>query len=1341
MNAEKKCAFNEFTNLYELSKTLKFELKPVGKTKEIIKNFREELEKNNPIQLDKEISIAKQEIKKDLDILHREFVRQSFELAFKENKINYEIFFEIYRNFKKFSKNKKSDEYIAAIKNLKEEKIKLVKKIADYFVKMDQEWRKYYPSEKKSFLLMSNGVINLLIDINKDRMDYSFIPKEVCEKIKGKGKIELYEKFNKHFGYLSKYNTARENFYSDDVKNSASVAYRAICENLEKFCDNKIKVEADNFPKEIKEKFLEYFNKITDLSFYNRCLSQNGIEEYHKFKDEINRSINELYPNNSKNKPQNIPYLSKLDKQILSEKDKQSWIEEGFIDENNFIFEFEKFIKMNDKYIPSEKKLFNEFFIFQNNDEVLQKLFLLKKTINNFANIYLDDPKNLMDLMPSKGTKKRDYLSLLEIKEALNSYAENQNIGETQIFKIKYDDVIDKTKTPFECFMKIWKYEYDLLYNEGDGKKNIEEGWEKICEKLQNKKDEFTGDYGKYKKEIKDYCEMALSLSQRIKHLDIRIKKRDGSEDADNNLFEGVEKLDEFYDRLFEIVDEHNAYQYHHEFQAFLTKKPYKTDKFKLSFDNPQLLKGWDLNKEPDYFGALLVKNEKYFLAVFHKQYANEIFRQKNKNSTVKIKEAYDVFNGNYYKKVELKQIPKLFMNLPRICFAKSNQEEFGLTIELEKIKSEFDKFQKLKKERQDNNLKFDQEKFIKLLAYYRHCLEIREDWKVFKYNFKPLYKYSNLGEFYRDLEKDTYNLDLVRVNSEYVEKKRNEGKLYLFEVYNKDFSDKSIGRKNIHSDYFKSLFLPDNLTNKKIALAADAEIFFREKSLKNKDEIITQKNKIKIDKNNHKGEKAYSKNRYTDDKIILHLPINLNFGENKNHKDFNYEINDSLLKNNRDIKIIGIDRGEKYLLYYSVIDQKGDIKEMGDFNVVNGVDYYSKLVAYEEKRKQARLDWGDIQSIKELKEGYISHVIHEICDLIKKYNAIVVLEDLSMGFKRGRFFRERQVYQKFELALFRKLNYWVDKNKEEGEKGSALSAWQLTPNEKDFKVSQLEKARQLGILFYTAAGYTSKTCPDCGFRKNITLKYVNDKQLKEDLGKLKINFVEDHFKIKYNLLDFEKNKKSEKAKDTVLPKEERKISFVANSKVIRIRWHDIKTKLAKRELDGEKIIKKFPKGVIKEYDINICLKRIIGDKIDFSKDSITEQLINGRFGKDFYWELMYFLNLILEIRNVVSETEIDYIQCPVCGFHSDDGFRGNKFNGDANGAYNIARKGRLILEKINQHKNLKELKTGDLSVNIVEWDKAVNNWDKFVQGDNTESKNIEIPAKEEMISVEVRES
>jgi len=55
-----------------------------------------------------------------------------------------------------------------------------------------------------------------------------------------------------------------------------------------------------------------------------------------------------------------------------------------------------------------------------------------------------------------------------------------------------------------------------------------------------------------------------------------------------------------------------------------------------------------------------------------------------------------------------------------------------------------------------------------------------------------------------------------------------------------------------------------------------------------------------------------------------------------------------------------------------------------------------------------------------------------------------------------------------------------------------------------------------------------------------------------------------------------------------------------------------------------------------------------------------------------------------MKIRNAKTGTEIDIIQCPACGFHSNQWFQWHQYNGDANGAYNIARKGAIILKKIS---------------------------------------------------------
>jgi CRISPR-associated protein Cpf1 len=113
--------------------------------------------------------------------------------------------------------------------------------------------------------------------------------------------------------------------------------------------------------------------------------------------------------------------------------------------------------------------------------------------------------------------------------------------------------------------------------------------------------------------------------------------------------------------------------------------------------------------------------------------------------------------------------------------------------------------------------------------------------------------------------------------------------------------------------------------------------------------------------------------------------------------------------------------------------------------------------------------------------------------------------------------------------------------------------------------------------------------------------------------------------------------------------------------------------------------------------------------KVDQNKN-ISDQIRSGEYDSDFYKSLFFIINLALQLRNSDSEKEIDYLICPACGFHSKDGFQNNIYNADANGAYNIARKGIMILNKIKEFKkknnNLEKLKWSDLIVKNEEWDK-----------------------------------
>ena len=105
---------------------------------------------------------------------------------------------------------------------------------------------------------------------------------------------------------------------------------------------------------------------------------------------------------------------------------------------------------------------------------------------------------------------------------------------------------------------------------------------------------------------------------------------------------------------------------------------------------------------------------------------------------------------------------------------------------------------------------------------------------------------------------------------------------------------------------------------------------------------------------------------RYTVDKFLIHLPITINF-----KADSRKNLNDMVLKyisEKEDIHVIGIDRGERNLLYVSVIDSHGNIIKQKSFNVVKGYNYKEKLKDREKTRDYARKNWKEIGKIKELK-------------------------------------------------------------------------------------------------------------------------------------------------------------------------------------------------------------------------------------------------------------------------------------------------------------------------------------------------------------------------------------
>jgi CRISPR-associated protein Cpf1 len=256
-------------------------------------------------------------------------------------------------------------------------------------------------------------------------------------------------------------------------------------------------------------------------------------------------------------------------------------------------------------------------------------------------------------------------------------------------------------------------------------------------------------------------------------------------------------------------------------------------------------------------------------------------------------------------------------------------------------------------------------------------------------------------------------------------------------------------------------------------------------------------------------------------------------------------------LKNNSDVHVIGIDRGERHLLYLTLINLKGEIINQYSLNeIVNefqgekhSVDYHNLLNKKEGNRDEARKNWKTIERIKDLKEGYLSQVVNIISKLMVEKKAIVVLEDLNVGFMRGRQKVEKQVYQKFEKMLIDKLNYLVDKNANISEVGGVLKALQLTSKFDSFQ----SMGKQSGFLFYVPAWNTSKMDPTTGFVNLFSLKYDNISQAKLFFSKftsIKFNVDKNWFEFSFDYSNFTQKAEGSRTKWVIIADNKDRYSF-----------------------------------------------------------------------------------------------------------------------------------------------------------------------------------------------------
>jgi hypothetical protein len=1001
-----------------------------------------------------------------------------------------------------------------------------------------------------------------------------------------------------------------------------------------------------------------------------------------------------------------LPKLKPLFKQILSDRNAISWLPESFKSDNELLENLENCYQSYNEANVDKKSIFlrlKELLVSMSNYEI-DKIFvrndsqltdISQKMFGNYNVISKSLLEDLKRSEPRKSKKETDesfeerLRNIIKNEESfkierINSSLQKMDIDEYKKSVCDYYAglaVDDKGNDIFDRIEKAYLDVKDLLNSPYPSDKNL----------IQEDKDI---------DKIKNLMESIKELHRFVKPL----CGKGNEPDKDDRFYCEFTIL---YEELDKITPLYNMVR------NYLTRKPYSTEKVKLFFENNgAMLNGWVDSKTENsdngtQYGGYLFRRKNgigeydYYLGISSdvKLFRKDTIIAEHDKSDFERLDYYQLksqtFYGSAYKgnyELETQNVIKAIDN-----FISKNGET--------------DISEKIINDRANKNSKTGTAKgylnFIKNTSIYDDLLNDdifkNANDQLINSLKKTLMSFERLSTA-RKIANDNFNLfsDLMDAVDVLMQEKvftynavsinefestinRDKKPLLLFKITNKDlsFADtflsgkrKSRGVENLHTLYFKALMSG----KQNVFDIGTGSVYFREKSIRYSEEKMKYGHHYDMLKDKFQYP-IISNKRYVYDKFQFHLSMVQNYNGNKN-LDINPIANDYIKKSD-DLHVIGIDRGERHLLYLTVIDMKGNIKKQFSLNEIvnnyNGntyrTNYRDLLDDREKKRDEERKSWKTIETIKELKEGYLSQVIHKITELMIEYNAIIVLEDLNLEFMRGRQKVEKSVYQKFEKMLIEKLNYLADKKKDPEDIGGILKAYQLT--------NELKKdGKQSGFLFYTQAWNTSKIDPVTGFVNLFDTRYENiakSKTFFEKFDSIRFNAEKNWFEFSFDYNEFTTKAEGTKTKWTICTYGKRIESYRNPDK--NLQW------------DGKEI------NLTEEF-------KLFFEKYGININSNLQSEIVKQDKKDFFEGLLHLLKLTLQMRNSKTGTDIDYMQSPVADengifYNSDECGKSMPENADANGAYNIARKGLMIIDKIKKSKDIKKI---DLKISNKEW-------------------------------------
>lgn len=934
---------------------------------------------------------------------------------------------------------------------------------------VELDWRPLANFEKHDALLrkqaeMRKMVVKLLTSQPeyKDLMNPTKAIKMAAETAEHEDKERAVAKFARFTTVLVDYFTLKKALFSAEEKKS-TIAYRIVQVNFPIFLDNLSSL------KKYAEASLYFSDKFPSLEVneYNKYLIQSQIDKYNQNIGQINQILQKLYAQHKL--PQalkGLPLkLKLLQNQVLGGKENKT---EGFTEYT----------------------------------QIREAVWALRSTV-------LD----ILDVLSAAFEQNANLEVLAKYQEIETAVRESSHM---MFFQDQDSNSVVSIKAFLDAVLGLRRMLKVLL---SDG---VEYG-DKVKDKLLMASDN-----------VKEQQELPKIIKESNEYADL-YKVSKGSNAQENLLSTSAEA----WQQLESMPALYNQVRY------FLTRKPYKKDKIRLFFDCAAFGKGWDVNKEKDYLLTLFRKQGLYYLGIRRRGAVIDFDKLACEGESSDF--LNNCYEKMVYKSFDfVKGMPAvLFSKMILQKFSEGAAEVvldnslFSRSMDI--TKADFEQKYRVVdgslQELESDEIKYLKQYLLKTRdeAGYLAAVHQRIDlakrfiasYKAFEFfdmsQLKPTDEYTSWTDFLLHVNKFTYGLRWQKLPELGLKQLVEAGDLFLFQLDNQDFA---LARENEdeQTQLLRNLFSERNQREQVLKLLGGVEVYYRPASIKENKKLMHAKGSILVNKkdsthaaldaalvrNAYKYLNGKSKTllpeaeallksgritfkeaardiikdkRYTEDQMLVHFPIALNYRCSSRDYDINKDIR-SLLKNNPAVHILGVHLGGDNLAEITIMDQEGKLIIQKVYNEFNEYNYLQALHLKEEQRVEAQRNWLQMEKLKHLKDGYLASLVNEICQLLLQHNAIIVLEDYRKS--KGKAVQAQHIHMQLALKLVHKLNYLTIKGKAPLEPGGLLNAYQLAP-----KVESLAGfANQIGIVFFVLPNYDrAELGENCSGAQAVALK------------------------------------------------------------------------------------------------------------------------------------------------------------------------------------------------------------------------------------------------------------